>query len=91
MLHFCKRYLILWIKKTEISFLQSVLICFEILNENKKNGFEANAMFAFQKDKQNVSPVGENDAIGVRVENVDDGVCLDEGFDLAQDQRPFKL
>jgi hypothetical protein len=53
MLHFCKRYLILWIKKTEISFLQSVLISFETLNENKKNGFEANAMFAFQKDKQN--------------------------------------
>ena len=35
--------------------------------------------------------MGEDDAVWVWVEDVDDGVGLDEGFDLAQDKRPFKL
>ncbi len=38
-----------------------------------------------------IAPVGKHDAVGVRVQDVDDRVRLDEAFDLAQDQRPLQL
>ena len=36
-------------------------------------------------------PVGEDDAVGIGVEDADEGVGLDEGLDLVEDERPFEL
>ncbi len=35
--------------------------------------------------------MAENDAVAVRVQNVHDGVRLDEGLDLPEDQVPLHL
>ena len=36
-------------------------------------------------------PVRKDDAVGVGVEDADEGVGLDEGLDLVEDERPFEL
>merc|ERR1719219_984553 len=35
--------------------------------------------------------MGKNDAVGVRVQDINNGVGFNEGLDLAEDQRPLEL
>ena len=37
-----------------------------------------------RRSYQWIEPMGQYDAVAVRIQDVDDGICLDEGFDFSQ-------